>query len=137
MAVALASWGLLEASTEPQVVLMHLLFAQNFFPEMTSAIRGIYWTLPTEIHYYILFPLLLRWVPLERPTRLALGAVAFAMGYRTFTLWINNEHGIWITWTAAYPPGASISSPSGSSPRARWPTPGRHPQPSRDARCWA
>lgn len=105
VAVALASYGLLKASTDPQVVVMHLLFAENFFPEMATAIRGVYWTLPTEIHYYILFPLLLRWVPLQRPILFALGTIAFAIGYRTFTLWASNEHGIWLTWTAAYLPG--------------------------------
>jgi peptidoglycan/LPS O-acetylase OafA/YrhL len=105
VAVVLASCGLLKASTDPYVVLMHLAFAENFFPEMTAAIRGVYWTLPTEIHYYLLFPLLLRWVPLRRPLLFALATIAFAIGYRTFTLWIHNEHGIWITWTAAYLPG--------------------------------
>jgi peptidoglycan/LPS O-acetylase OafA/YrhL len=105
VAVALASCGLLKASTDPWVVLMHLAFAENFFPEMVSAIRGVYWTLPTEIHYYILFPLLLRIAPLRRPLVLALGAIAFAIGYRAFTLWIHNEHEVWLTWTAAYLPG--------------------------------
>jgi peptidoglycan/LPS O-acetylase OafA/YrhL len=105
VAVALAACGALSAATDPLVVLMHLLFAENFFPEMVSAIRGVYWTLPTEIHYYILFPLLLRWVPLRRPLLFALGTIAFAIGYRTFTLWIHNEHGIWLTWTAGYLPG--------------------------------
>ncbi len=105
VAVALGSFGLLKASTDPYVVVMHLLFAENFLPDMATAIRGVYWTLPTEIHYYILFPLLLRWVPLERPMWFALGAIAFAIGYRTFTLWVSNEHGVWLTWTAAYLPG--------------------------------
>jgi len=105
VAVALAWIGLLKASTDPHVVLAHLFFAENFFPEMVTAIRGVYWTLPTEIHYYLLFPLLLRWVPLRRPMWFAVGAVAFAIGYRTFTLWISNEHGVWLTWTAGILPG--------------------------------
>jgi peptidoglycan/LPS O-acetylase OafA/YrhL len=105
VAVALASVGLLKASTDPQVVLAHVAFAENFFPEMVTAIRGVYWTLPTEIHYYLLFPLLLRWVPLRRPLWFALGTVVFAVGYRTFTLWMSNEHGVWLTWTAGNLPG--------------------------------
>jgi len=105
VAVLLASIGLLKASTDPWVVLSHLVFAENFFPEMVTAIRGVYWTLPTEIHYYLLFPLLLRWVPLQRPLWFALGTIAFAIGYRTFTLWISNEQGVWLTWTAGTLPG--------------------------------
>ena len=104
VAVLLASLGLLKASTDPWVVAMHLLFAEDFFPQTVIAIRGVYWTLPTEIYYYLLFPLLLRWVPLQRPLRYALATVAFAIVYRGFALWAN-DHGVWLTWTAGTLPG--------------------------------
>jgi peptidoglycan/LPS O-acetylase OafA/YrhL len=104
VAVMLASAGLLKASTDPWVVMAHLLFAEDFFPDTMIAIRGVYWTLPTEIYYYLLFPLLLRWVPLQRPVWFALATVAFAIGYRAFTLWAS-EHGVWLTWTAGTLPG--------------------------------
>ena len=103
-AVVLSSFGLLKASTDLWVVVLHLLFAEDFFPDTVIAIRGVYWTLPTEIYYYLLFPLLLRWVSLRRPLPFALATIAFAIGYRVFTLWIGN-HGVWLTWTAGTLPG--------------------------------
>ncbi len=104
VAVMLAWLGLLKASTDPWVVMVHLLFAEDFFPETMTAIRGVYWTLPTEIFYYLLFPLLLRWVPLRRPLGWALATAAFAIGYRAFTLWVG-DHGVWLTWSSGTLPG--------------------------------
>ena len=104
VAVMLASFGLLKASADPWVVIAHLLFAEDFFPETMIAIRGVYWTLPTEMYYYLLFPLLLRWVPLQRPLWCVLATVAFAIAYRAFTLWAT-EHGVWLTWTSGTLPG--------------------------------
>jgi peptidoglycan/LPS O-acetylase OafA/YrhL len=99
VAVTLASFGMLEASTDPWVVVAHVFFVEDFSPEMTTAIRGVYWTLPTEMSFYLLFPLLLRWVSLQRPLWFALATVAFAIGYRAFTLWAG-EHDMWLTWTS-------------------------------------
>jgi peptidoglycan/LPS O-acetylase OafA/YrhL len=70
-----------------------------------AAIRGVYWTLPTEIHFYLLFPLLLRFLNVDRPLRLAFWLTAGAIGYRWLLVWLGTRHGIWWTWTAVYLPG--------------------------------
>ncbi len=82
----------------------HVLFLQNFNPGWVTSLRGVYWTLPTEIHFYLLFPLLLRFVPLARPLRFAAVCIVFAVGYRLFAAWCNTR-GIPATWTSAYLPG--------------------------------
>jgi peptidoglycan/LPS O-acetylase OafA/YrhL len=105
VAVALMSAGLLRGAVDPWSIAAHLLFAQNFIPEWVAAVRGVYWTLPTEIHFYIVFPLLLRFLSVDRPLRLALCLIAGAIGYRWFLVWLATRHGFWLTWTAAYLPG--------------------------------
>lgn len=57
--------------------------------EWVVSLRGIagrqasaaYWMLPTEIHFFLRFPLLLRPVNINRPLRLAFCLVASAIGY--------------------------------------------------------
>lgn len=105
VAVVLTALGLINTATEPVTVMLHLLFAQNFDVNTISAIRGVYWTLPTEIHYYLVFPLLLRWAPMRRPILMTSAAVLVAIGYRALTVWLTTVHGVFSTWTAGYLPG--------------------------------
>jgi len=105
VAVALMSAGLLRGTVDPWSIAAHLAFAQNFVPEWVASIRGVYWTLPTEIHFYLVFPLLLRFLDVDRPLRLTLWLIAGAIGYRWLLVWLGTRHGIWLTWTAAYLPG--------------------------------
>lgn len=103
VALVLAAWGFTHP-IDAYTLAMHVLFAQNFDPRTVDAVNGVYWTLPTEIHYYLLFPLLLRFAPLDRPLVIGLAGIAFALSYRWFTVWIG-AHGIFLAWTGAYLPG--------------------------------
>ena len=106
LAVAVASnSGLSRLTVEPWNVAAHLLFAQYLVPEWVTAIRGVYWTLPTEIHFYLLFPLLLRFLNVDHPLRFAFWLTAGAIGYRWLVVWLGTRHGIWWTSSAAYLPG--------------------------------
>ena len=105
VAVAVLSTRPPRSNFGPWSVAAHFLFAQNFVPEWVAAIRGVYWTLPTEIHFYLLFPLLLRFLNIDRPLRLAFWLTAGAIGYRWLLVWLGTRHGIWWTWTAVYLPG--------------------------------
>ncbi|MBS0319370.1 MAG: acyltransferase [Proteobacteria bacterium] len=83
----------------------HFLFAENFRAEWVGSLRAVYWTLPTEIHFYLLFPLLLRIVRIDRPLRFAAACLAFSIGWRVFTASMTLDHGVAIAWTSAYLPG--------------------------------
>jgi len=72
VAALLISAGWLRGSVYPWVFRAHLPFAKNFGPEAVTAVRGVYWTLPTEIHFSLLFQLLLRLFDIDRPLRLTL-----------------------------------------------------------------
>jgi peptidoglycan/LPS O-acetylase OafA/YrhL len=104
VAVALGAYGLLHASTDPAIVALHFLYLENFHPDAVAAIRAVYWTLPVEMYFYLLFPLILPWVPVKRPLLFAAACLAIAIGYRFFTLWIE-RHGVWLSWTAGNLPG--------------------------------
>lgn len=105
VAVGLISAGLLRGTVDPAMIGAHVVFAENFHPQWVGGIRGVYWTLPTEIHFYLLFPLLLRLIDLDRPLRLAAGLLIFAIAYRAAVVWLTVEHGVWASWTTAYLPG--------------------------------
>jgi len=105
VATVLMSAGLLRGTVDGWSIAAHLAFAQNFVPEWVASIRGVYWTLPTEMHFYLLFPLLLRFVDVDRPLRLAFLMIAAAIAYRWLLVWLGTRHGVWLTWTAAYLPG--------------------------------
>lgn len=97
--------GWLHGTVTPRIVIAHLLFLENFVPEWVSSLRGVYWTLPTEIDFYLLLPLLLRFVNVRHPLRFAAACVAIAVGYRVASVWSTFHAGVWLTWTAAYLPG--------------------------------
>jgi peptidoglycan/LPS O-acetylase OafA/YrhL len=103
-AVALGAYGLLHASTDPAIVALHFLYLENFRPDAVAAIRAVYWTLPVEMYFYLLFPLILPCVPVKRPLLFAAVGLAIAIGYRFFTLWIG-KHGVWLSWSAGNLPG--------------------------------
>ncbi|MBS0322189.1 MAG: acyltransferase, partial [Proteobacteria bacterium] len=95
----------LQGTRSVAAILAHLLFLENFRVDWVSSLRGVYWTLPTEIHFYLLFPLLLRWLRIDRPLRFAACCIAFAIGWRVLTAWLTVDHGYFIAWTSAYLPG--------------------------------
>ena len=86
-------------------ILAHFLFVHTLNPEWTLSLLGVYWTLPTEMHFYLLFPLLLRVLDVERPLRFAAACIALAIAYRWFSVWSTFHAGIALSWTAAYLPG--------------------------------
>lgn len=86
-------------------ILAHFLFLQNFVREWVVSLRAVYWTLPTEMSFYLLFPLLLRSIDRERPWRFAAFFLAVALCYRGFTGWSTLHGGMSIAWTAGYLPG--------------------------------
>lgn len=85
--------------------LAHFFFLENFSPQWVGSLRGVYWTLPTEMHFYLLFPLLLPLMPVKHPLRFALVCLVFAIAYRGFTAWANLYGGMSLAWTSAYLPG--------------------------------
>ncbi|MDQ2962915.1 MAG: acyltransferase [Pseudomonadota bacterium] len=105
VAISLIAARLLRGNVDSWAIAAHLLFAENFDPVWATSIRGVYWTLPTEIHFYLIFPLLLRLTNVDRPLRMACYLLAAAIGYRCLTVWLTTRHGVWLTWTAAYLPG--------------------------------
>jgi peptidoglycan/LPS O-acetylase OafA/YrhL len=104
-AVVLIAGGLLPGRVHAGAIASHLAFAENFNPQWVTSIRGVYWTLPTEIGFYLLFPVLLRFTNLDRPLRMACCVILFAIAYRYLVVWLTVKHGVWTTWTAAYLPG--------------------------------
>ena len=105
VAVGLIAAGLLRGKVEPWSIAAHLVFAQYIVPEWVTSIRAVYWTLPTEMHFYLAFPLLLRLLDIDRPLRLAVLLVACAIGYRWLVVWLGTRHGIWWASSVAYLPG--------------------------------
>ena len=105
VAIGLIAAGQLRGQLDAGMIASHFLFAENFFPTWIAGIRGVYWTLPTEIHFYLLFPLLLRFTDIDRPLRLALGLLVFAIGYHGLVAWLTTSHGIFVAWTSGLLPG--------------------------------
>jgi peptidoglycan/LPS O-acetylase OafA/YrhL len=68
--VFLSSWALAFQRHEPRVWLQlvaHLFFLQNLFDnDIVFGINGALWSLATEMQFYLLFPLLLLFVPPKR-----------------------------------------------------------------------
>jgi peptidoglycan/LPS O-acetylase OafA/YrhL len=85
--------------------LAHFFFFENFRAEWVGTLRSVYWTLPTEMHFYLLFPLLLPLMPVDRPLRFAAACIVIAIAYRGFTAWANLYGGMSLAWTSAYLPG--------------------------------
>lgn len=105
VAVTLIGLRLLPGNLDAWSIAAHLAFAENFYPNWVASILGTYWTLPTEIHFYLLFPFLLRFIDVDRPLRLALCLLAFAIGYRYLAYWLTTKYGISTIWTTGYLPG--------------------------------
>jgi peptidoglycan/LPS O-acetylase OafA/YrhL len=105
IAATLVGFGLLPGNLSAWSVGAHVAFAQNFYPAWVASILGTFWTLPTEIHFYILFPFLLRLVDIQRPLRLAAWLVLFAVAYRYLALVLTTRYGISTVWTTGYLPG--------------------------------
>lgn len=105
VAVTLIALRLLPGHLDAWSIAAHVAFAENFYPNWVASILGTYWTLPTEIHFYIIVPFLLRLTNLDRPLRLAVGLIAFAIGYRYFAFLLTTRYGIPTIWTTGYLPG--------------------------------
>jgi peptidoglycan/LPS O-acetylase OafA/YrhL len=74
-----------------KAVAMHLTFLQNFRVEYVSLLNGVYWTLPTELGFYLLLPAFAALAGFS-PTRkisawllLSMTLITFAIGYRVVT----------------------------------------------------
>ena len=103
--IVLIHLGWLQGTAKPRIVLVHLLFLENFNPSWVSSMRGVYWTLPTEMHFYLVLPFVLRFIDVDRPWRFAAFCIVACSGYRAFSIWSTFHGGIWLSWTAAYLPG--------------------------------
>ncbi len=103
--VVLIELGWLNGSVTWKIVVAHLLFLQNFIPAWVTSLRAVYWTLPTEIHFYLILPFVLRFIDVDRPWRFAAFWIVVCIGYRAFSVWSTFHAGIWLTWTSAYLPG--------------------------------
>jgi peptidoglycan/LPS O-acetylase OafA/YrhL len=95
----------LQGTREFLPTLAHFFFFENFYPDWVGSLRAVYWTLPTEMHFYLLFPLLLPLMPVRHPLRFAAACVVLAIAYRGFAAWGNVYGGMRLAWTAAYLPG--------------------------------
>jgi peptidoglycan/LPS O-acetylase OafA/YrhL len=103
--VVLIQIGWLKGSVTWKIVVGHLLFMENFIPYWVGSLRGVYWTLPTEMHFYLVLPLVLRFIDVDRPWRFAAFWIVACIGYRAGSLWSTFNGGLWLIWTAAYLPG--------------------------------
>ena len=83
----------------------HLAFLENFNPEWVTSLSDVYWTLPTEIIFYLLFPLLLRLLNVDRPLRFAAYFIALSGAYRFVAAWSTLNGGVSLGWTAGMLPG--------------------------------
>ncbi len=79
--VGLGPWLFFPASDELHQVLTHLLFVNNFESSGTVAINAVYWSLPIEVQFYVIFPLI---VPVfaRQPWVTTAVMCAIAIGYR-------------------------------------------------------
>jgi len=103
--VVLIHFRWLQGSDKLRTVIVHLLFLENFVPSWVSSLRGVYWTLPTEMQFYLVLPFALRFVNVDRPWRFAAFWIVACVGYRALSVWSTLHAGIWLSWTAAYLPG--------------------------------
>jgi peptidoglycan/LPS O-acetylase OafA/YrhL len=60
----------------------HLLFIHNWFHETYGSINGVFWSLGTEVQFYVLFPLV-AWSFRRRPLETFAALMALGWGYRT------------------------------------------------------
>ncbi|MEP7061394.1 MAG: acyltransferase [Betaproteobacteria bacterium] len=97
--------GWLQGSAMPRIVIAHLFFLENFLPSWVASLRGVYWTLPTEMHFYLVLPFILRFVDIDRPWRFAAFWIVACVGYRAFSVANALHPNLWMSWTAAYLPG--------------------------------
>ena len=62
-------------------ILTHITFTHNFYSSDVQGINAVYWSLPIEVQFYLVFPLVcvafVRW-----PILTAVGMSAIAIGYR-------------------------------------------------------
>ena len=103
--VILLHFGWLHGKQNLRIVIGHLLFLENYVPAWVTTLRGVYWTLPTEMSFYLLFPLLLPLVDRDRPWRFAAAAIVIAIAYRVGTAWSTLHGGVSLAWTSGYLPG--------------------------------
>jgi peptidoglycan/LPS O-acetylase OafA/YrhL len=118
--VILLHFDWLQGRQNLRIVVAHLLFLENYVPAWVTTLRGVYWTLPTEMGFYLLFPLLLPLVGRDRPWRFAAAALAVAIAYRLGTAWATLHGGRRWRGRPATCPAGSTSSPSEWRPHARW-----------------
>jgi peptidoglycan/LPS O-acetylase OafA/YrhL len=103
--VILLHFDWLDGRQNLRIVVAHLLFLENYVPAWVTTLRGVYWTLPTEIGFYLAFPLLLPLIDRDRPWRFAAAAIAIAIAYRVGTAWSTLHEGVSLAWTSGYLPG--------------------------------
>jgi peptidoglycan/LPS O-acetylase OafA/YrhL len=103
--VILLHFDWLNGKQNLRIVVAHLLFLENYVPAWVTTLRGVYWTLPTEMSFYLLFPLLLPLVDRHRPWRFAAAAIVVAIAYRVGTAWSTLHGGVSLAWTSSYLPG--------------------------------
>lgn len=83
-AVAMVVWivlvrsGVAPKSSGVLDVVAHSAFAHTLFPSTFYSISGVFWSLAIEVHFYLLFPLIVR---MSRPIRLALAAYSVAYAF--------------------------------------------------------
>jgi peptidoglycan/LPS O-acetylase OafA/YrhL len=58
VAISLTYFGLYRAVPLFPEIAAHLLMVFNFFSEWNGSLNGVVWTLPVEIHFYLLLPVL-------------------------------------------------------------------------------
>jgi peptidoglycan/LPS O-acetylase OafA/YrhL len=78
----LAAYGIGKAMPTTIDTLLHTMMAHNLWEDFTLSIRPIYWTLPVEADFYLIFPLLALCLAPRRLLPLLAGALAIAVTYR-------------------------------------------------------
>jgi peptidoglycan/LPS O-acetylase OafA/YrhL len=79
--VGLGPWLFFPANDEVHQVFTHLLFVNNFESSGTVAINAVYWSLPIEVQFYVVFPLLVL-IFVRYPWMTTTTMSAIAIGYR-------------------------------------------------------